>query len=398
MAVPTVTDSLTDVASGRLVDINDRTMRLSEVTDVDGFRRLQPVWDATLQRDPDASVFQTWEWQFAWWKHFGKNKKPLILLISDQPGDEHFRAIAPMMLKHYVVPGIRELTFIGAGISDYLDIVCHPDWRLDAAAAVFDHLRSSSHKWDFIDLHQLPPGDTISLGAKLAAEYYPDFQTEILDHEVCPVVPLPESWEEYRKLLGKSLRFNIGYYERSLRKQHDVEIGIATEENLDEELDALFHLHTSRWRRRCLPGVLCGANIKNFHKEVARKFLERGWLRLYYLKVDGKTCASHYCFSFKNTMYYYLGGFDPKLAKFGLGTILTAHAIRQAIEEGMSSFDMLRGSEDYKRRWQPEHRTNSRLFICKPDLRSRTARALHSLEGCIEHAFKERIINKRRGP
>jgi hypothetical protein len=86
-----------------------------------------------------------------------------------------------------------------------------------------------------------------------------------MPHETCPVVELPASWEEYRASLGKSLRFNIGYYERSLRKSHDLHIGLATEDDLDAEMDALFRLHTQRWRSRLLPGVLSGKRIE-FHR------------------------------------------------------------------------------------------------------------------------------------
>jgi CelD/BcsL family acetyltransferase involved in cellulose biosynthesis len=387
MAAPSVTDSLADLDSGVLLGTEGGALRLSEVTDPNDFERLRPQWDAVIQCDPKATMFQTWDWQYTWWRHFGRGKKPFILLMSDNV-DGAPCAIAPLILKPYASRPLRELAFMGLGVSDYLDITCLPGQREEAVARMFEHIESSAGAWDIVDLHQVRAGILVNrAGLRETAV----FRREVVDHEVCPVVDLPASWDEYKATLGKSLRFNIGYYERSLRKQYDVEIGLATAENLDAEMDSLFRLHTQRWRSRKLPGVLSGKRIQAFHREAAGRFMDRGWLRLYYLKLNGVTRASLYCFAFGDSVYYYLGGFDPELSKYGPGTILTGRAIRDAIEDGRSRFDLLRGCEDYKLRWKPELRMNSRILIQKPGLRSGLARGMHGVEMCVEHAYKKRM-------
>ncbi|HPU25822.1 MAG TPA: GNAT family N-acetyltransferase [Phycisphaerae bacterium] len=50
-------------------------------------------------------------------------------------------------------------------------------------------------------------------------------------------------------------------------------------------------------------------------------------------------------------LYYYLGGFDPEYGRLSPGKLLVAHALEQAIGEGMRGFDVLRGREDYKYEW-----------------------------------------------
>ena len=381
---------MAQVVSGSDVLVDSRPVHVTEVVDDHGFENLRTLWDQTLEQSPDATVFQSWEWQYTWHKHFGRGN-PSILLMSHGSADDQPFAIAPLVIRPYVVPMLRELAFMGVGVSDYLDIICGEGRRDAAAAAVFDFVHSNAHRWDFVDLHQIPPHGLASDVAGLAEDHH-ELDAETLNHEVCPVVDLPESWDHYRKSLGKSLRFNIGYYERSLRKQHDVQIGVADASNLDSEMDSLFRLHTRRWRKRWLPGVLSGAKVQAFHRDSAARLLERGWLRLYYLKLDGVTRASLYCFAFRDTMYYYLGGFDPEMAKYGLGTILTGYAIKEAIEGGFREFDMLRGSEEYKLRWKPELRRNKRVFVRKKGMRSVATRALHSAEERIERVFKERVM------
>jgi len=394
MAARITADSLIEEIPGVVVDVGERPARLREITDVGRFETLRPLWDELLAQDPNATIFQSWEWQFTWWRHFGGGKLH-ILLVSDPPENRALCAIAPLTTRPYVLPWLRELSFVGSGVSDYLDLICLPDCAPSAMKAVVDFIRSGARRWDFVDLHQIPPGGAALMAAEFVDEVNHGLSAEYVDHETCASVPLPDSWEEYRKSLGKSLRFNIGYSERSLGKLFNLSVGRATEDDLDNEMDTLFRLHGRRWRSRRQPGVLAGGRIRRFHKDVARALMDRGRLRLYYLKLDGVTQAALYCFAFKDTMYYYLGGFEPRLAKYGLGTILTAHAIRDAIESGMSRFDMLRGREDYKNRWGSKTSPNSRLLISKPDARSRTARALHGLERRIEHAYKERAVRPR---
>ena len=69
--------------------------------------------------------------------------------------------------------------------------------------------------------------------------------------------------------------------------------------------------------------------------------------------------------------------------------MLTAHAIKQAISEGCTEFDFLRGDEPYKRRWLPESRTNARLLLShRRSVRSHTMLRLNRLENFVEHKAK----------
>ncbi|MFY7954449.1 MAG: GNAT family N-acetyltransferase, partial [Armatimonadaceae bacterium] len=82
--------------------------------------------------------------------------------------------------------------------------------------------------------------------------------------------------------------------------------------------------------------------------------------------INAAPVASLYCFATFSETFYYLGGFDPDFAKFSPGTVLTAHAIRYAIENDRSSrFDFLRGNESYKYKWGAVDRHNVRLALVR---------------------------------
>jgi CelD/BcsL family acetyltransferase involved in cellulose biosynthesis len=206
--------------------------------------------------------------------------------------------------------------------------------------------------------------------------------------ERCPFVALPVSWEEYTGSLGKSLRKNIGYYRRLMEREHALEIETVTNGELPEAMEEFFALHQARWRRRRLPGAFAGNRVRRFHHEVAARFHERGWLRLHRLRLDGRTRAVLYCFNHGGKGYYYQGGFEPDLARYSPGTVLTAHAIQDAIHAGASEFDFLRGDEPYKYAWQASDRENVRLLIWRPAFPSRLAPWLNRLERQVEHGAK----------
>lgn len=52
----------------------------------------------------------------------------------------------------------------------------------------------------------------------------------------------------------------------------------------------------------------------------------------------------------------YLGGFSPEWADHSVGNVLLGHTIRAAIEEGAHTYELLRGDEGYKSRFETGRR------------------------------------------
>jgi CelD/BcsL family acetyltransferase involved in cellulose biosynthesis len=50
----------------------------------------------------------------------------------------------------------------------------------------------------------------------------------------------------------------------------------------------------------------------------------------------------------RHSFCFYITGFDKRYATFSPGTVIVAHAIREAICNGYRVFDFLRGDEPYK--------------------------------------------------
>ena len=370
-------------------------MEIQEASAPGSLRSLRDEWNELIERCSSATIYQTWEWNDAWWQSYRKGKDLRILRLT-RNGKLH--AIAPLYVSRHLNSPLRRLAFVGTGASDYLDLIVADECAREASTALLEYL-DRSKAFDLGDLQQLRPGSVLLEAAKTAGrDSGLRRRPSTLPQEPCPYLALPPTWEEFAKRIGKKLRSNVAYYERLLAKTFgSTEIGMAGPGELEAAMDSLFELHQKRWNARLLPGVLNSARVREFHREAARRFQARDWLRLHLIRIDGRIVSALYCFQFRKRYYYYLGGFSPELGKYSLGTVLTAAAIKHAIEEKCEEFDFLRGNEPYKYRWQPAERVNHRVLLADSrSLRSRAMVTLNRFERYVEHRAKEFAENRGR--
>jgi CelD/BcsL family acetyltransferase involved in cellulose biosynthesis len=317
--------------------------------------RLRGEWRELADQCPDATAFQTYEWLAAWWEHFGKkNLGNRLLLVAVRDERETLVGLAPLMTSFWHAAPLRRLTFLGRGVTDYHDVLALPEQEAAVCDAVHAYLCKEAF-WQVGDLPQLreesvlrrnPPRPESGLAFR-------DFAGE-----PCPYLCLPQggegadAWDALLGRYGKKFRGNIRYYDRALDKSYSVAREVLTDEkSLESALDALFDLHQRRWNDRWLPGVMGGGRMRRFYRSVARAFLKRDWLRLHTISLDGEIVAVLFCIAYKDRTAYYQGGFEPTLAKLSLGSVVTGHAVRKALDERRTEFDFLRGDEPYKKRW-----------------------------------------------
>ena len=370
--------------------------------------RLRQEWSGLQEQCPDLTPYQTWEWNDTWWRHYGARKRPCVLLFyAGRGADSPLVGIVPLYVSWHLNMPLRRLAWIGTGQSDYLGPLTLPEYGEAVATAFLDYLQNKLEGWEMADLQQIHADSPLMAHTPCP---WPDRPTEgqsIQPMEPCPYLTLPTEWDELTKKLGKKTRSNLGYYERLLQKTFpDAHSFLADKETLEAGMTALFELHQKRWNARWLPGVLGSNRVQTFHREIATRFLEKGWLRLHLIEIEGTIRSVLYCFATGGRTFYYLGGFAPELSKYSLGTLLTAHAIQKAIAEGHTEFDFLRGSEPYKYKWMPEERINQRFLLLRSrrglgELPGRAGFALTRVEKYVVHrakAFAEQQGRKEREP
>ena len=111
-----------------------------------------------------------------------------------------------------------------------------------------------------------------------------------LYREASPVLRFEhDSWDEFLRERGRNFRQQVRRFPRKLSELGTVSYRLATDpERLPRDLDTLFHLHRQRWGNAATPFLLAAP----FHREFATQALHRGWLRLWFLEIDGKPVAA----------------------------------------------------------------------------------------------------------
>jgi CelD/BcsL family acetyltransferase involved in cellulose biosynthesis len=157
-------------------------------------------------------------------------------------------------------------------------------------------------------------------------------------------------WDEL--LATQSQRFRKSWRQRRnrLERERDVRYRYADSATLERDLDAVFRLHRARFGEHACN--FCGDH-EAFQREFAALALERGWLRLLLLEVDGVPVGCKYGFFFQNAYFAYQSGRDPAWERESVGFLLEVESIRRTLEEG-ADYRFLGGEEHHKYRYPTE--------------------------------------------
>lgn len=321
---------------------------ITEITGRSGLESLLPEWDALFEACPQAAPFQSPQWLIPWYMHLGTGE-PFVLALRN---GGTLSGVAPLTLNG------GELSFMGAGISDYLDFLIRPGLEREVAAAIMEHLARRSGIWRRCSLQELKPGSAVfSIGMP------PGMKGEVRELEPCLYIELPATVDEFAERYWTNRKTGSSRNRARLERSGLLTIETAALDRLDGFMESFFTLHARRWASLGLPGVLNGPEIRSFHIDAAKGLLRKGMLRLYRMRYSGQDMAALYCLLRGKTVYTYLSGFDPALSKFSPGAHILKHAVEDSIRSGATMLDFLRGQEGYKYTWGPKEERNMSMVL-----------------------------------
>ena len=121
---------------------------------------LEPEWQTLALSCAAATIFQTFEWNAAWWQHFGRLPGRRLRVVTFRDAVGKLVGLAPLMTSFWYATPLRRLSFLGTGTSDYLDILAAPGWEQAAAESLYQFLESSGG-WQIADWQQLREGSLL---------------------------------------------------------------------------------------------------------------------------------------------------------------------------------------------------------------------------------------------
>lgn len=365
-----------------------REVAVARISSATGLLALREEWSELLQASESDGLFLTWEWMQSWWSCLGGHSQLFLLAVRAGP---QLIALAPFSLRGASLlrtPPLRCLSMMGSGAvgSDHLDVIVRRGWEEEAARALGDSLARAG---ELLALTRLREGSAAQAVAATLEQR--GWTREPSRGETCPIATRPPGgFAEYLASLGAQHRTTFRRKLGALHRRFAVRFELArTEEERRRALAILIDLHQRRWKSRGQSEAFCSAGLRAFHQELGALALERGWLRLFVLRLDGRPVAALYGFRYGRIFSFYQSGFDPDFAKESVGLVSMGLALESAFDEGAAAFDLLHGDEPYKFHWARDARQLSSIDLYPPGARGVVLQRIAALAKSIRSAGRE---------
>ena len=305
-----------------------RSRAPASVTFVDGVASLREEWERLAAAG--GNIFGTWEWNDLWWRHYGRGRSLRVAVV----GEDDVTAIVPLFV--WSKRPLRILRLIGHGHGDRLGPVCG-DGAEDALMLALG-----------AEPHDVFVGDWVGGDRRWAHV----LGGRVVRRTGYPILELPDAWDAFLAAQSQRFRKSARNYRNRLERNHEVTYRHSDADSLDRDLDHAFRLHRARFGEHTQCNY-CGEH-EPFQREFAALALERGWLRLLFLDIDGQPVCFEHGFLFQDAYFAYQAGRDLAWDRHSVGFVLELETIRRALEAGATEYRFLGGEEDYKYRFPTE--------------------------------------------
>jgi CelD/BcsL family acetyltransferase involved in cellulose biosynthesis len=344
-------------------------MSVRVITQDGDFSALQASWNELFVCNPGHRPYQSWEWNFTWWKHHGRAGDLRLIVVEE---DGRLLGVAPLYLaRRFRGLPLRHLRFIAHKRADYLDFPVRPGFETTFFRELFQHLRDELRGWRFLEIRDLPDTSPNLSFVQREATGTPSLW-HLEPGEQCVTLPLTSTFEEYLASLSKRFRKDVGYYRRSFERSFASEFrAVSAPSEIPAALNDVIAVYKARWQETKGVTEYDEGEAARFEREISRVLSAAGMYQLYLLYADKKPAAGILAYVRNNRCYVERFAHSPEFHKYSVGTVLLAMAIEHAIARGCTEFDLMRGAEDYKFRWNGQSRQTYRVRLFRSRLMRR---------------------------
>ena len=300
------------------------------------FESIESEWNQLLEDSVTNNIFLTPLWQKTWWDTVSPTGQELRL-VKVVEGDTTI-GIAPLVKQG------EAITFLGGtDLWDMHDFIVRKGHEGPFYQALMEYLETED--WKEIRLESLlEESPTISQLTALASEK--GYRIDQGSEGPLMGVSLPHTWEEYLMDLRKKDRHELRRKLRRLEGEADFHIQQLDDfESISEAMDDFLQLMAQSREEKA---EFLSDERGEFFRVMALELARQGYLRLFFMEIEGVRTAATVCFDYNNIRSLYNSGHNTAYASLGTGFLLKALCLKEAICEGKVYYDLLRGSEPYK--------------------------------------------------
>lgn len=327
------------------------------------------AWRRLLRDTPRSSLFHSPEWLSLWWRHFGSEQQPQILLVFD---GEQLVGVLPLSIKVTAtrIGPVRVLSYpLDSWGTTYGPLGVDPQ-RI--ATAALSHLRARPRLWDVFELNWTPdelrgPMQAAMQAVGLSVQTTAATELSLIDFE--------GTWENYWAAKSSKVRSNIRRSEKQLGRLGRIEFvhyrpSDSPERDPRWDLYAMCEQVAQRsWQGTSTDGnTLTHNRVREFLRAVHAVAAERNRVSLHLLLVNSTPVAFLYNYVDAGRVFGLRQGFDSRFAGAGPGAVLLSRMIEDCFGRGDQSLDLGEGSAPYKQLWRT--RTEPSFRCCSYSGRS----------------------------
>ena len=233
------------------------------------------------------------------------------------------------------------------------------------------------------------PADTDFLEPMVAAAEEARFRIVSRDVHSSPYLDITGNWESFEESLSANWRQTLRRRRRQLEKGGRLDIDVADgSERFEELFDEGVRIEPSGWKREAGTALIANEKARAFYESIAKWAASKGWLRMVFLRLDGRPIAFRLDLETGSAYYHLKGGFDPEFAPASPGNVLAASVIESAFRRGLKRFEFLGAAESHKLRWT---RTTRDLRLIRAFDRSPAGAA-----GFLLHKYARPVVARFR--
>ncbi len=325
-------------------------MHLSRISQVEDLQPLKETWNELADGNPCLS----WDWLVSWWGQYGVENVLYVMVARSDQGE--VVGIAPWYLDQGQ-PLSKTIRFLGSGhvCSDLMTIMTHKGAEQEVCQSIANwmqaHANHREHSWDFISLDGVQDDD-VAVTCLIQSFEGDGNVTHRLETEGYWQIELPSEIESYIKPLSRKSRSEVRKLIRNKIETKQAVLKEATDEaTFQQAMEIFVDLHQKRRNSLAEPGCFFEEQFSEFVFDVGRRLMKRGELQLVWAELHGVPVAVHFNLIQGDRVFCYQTGFDPAFHKDKPGRLISVLVFLKNIEQGVKTFDLMRGDEGYKARW-----------------------------------------------
>lgn len=319
------------------------------ITSIEQLEGLKEEWESLFNSCNNLSVWQSFTWNYVWWKHYGKGMQLSIFTVRE---NNSLVGIGPFMVKSRI--GVQEIEPIG-GEHHYNFGLIMDRHRDDVATAIALKIVQCFPK-GLVHIPYYAAG-TNSIDIFMAALNANGWKEARWTRNISHYISEDNGFDSYMSRKSKKSRYNLKRERSRLDETGLVHLNHICRDDLTEKsVEIIANLQKQSWLARRGQESLASP----FYKEVIPALAQNNHAEIFLYEQNNEDIAYVLNLYSGGICYCLFIGFAETKAQLSPGKMLMMDTLQKVLNRGITIYDFLYGEGEYKTFW-----ANRTKYVCR---------------------------------